>query len=176
MGIGSIIRKRRLALGIKQTVFAEMAGLNAAADVSRIETGKWWPSETKFQSIAVALGCKVADLFTEAEGVDRTYAPTKAAIERAAKESSLPTYLNNEDILRYVLGLNVTIAKMHASHSRSMQIIFHAIAKQIDGAKLLTDLKNARDKAASEQTPNELLDEMLNHLISQIMRSAGDKS
>lgn len=176
MEIGAIIRKRRLALGLKQTAFAEMAGLNAAADVSRIETGKWWPSETKLQAIAMALGCKVADLFTEAEGADHPYAPTGKAIEQPVKETSQPAYLTNEEIFRYVLGLNVTIAKMHTAHSRSIQIIFHSIAKQIDGARLLSDLKNARDRIASEQTPNELLDELLNQLIIQIMRSAGDKN
>lgn len=176
MEIGPIIRKRRMALGIKQTAFAEMAGLNAAADVSRIETGKWWPSEIKLQLIAKALGCKVADLFTEAEGADRSYASTNGTVEHATNESRPPAYLTNEDVFRYVLGLDAKITQIHAAHSRAIQIIFHAIAKQIDGARLLTDLKSARDRIAGEQTPNELLDGLLTHLISQIMRSAGDKN
>jgi len=165
MSIGTAIRKRRLLLDLTQQALAERAGLTAAADVSKIESGKVWPPEQKLYAMAEALGCRVSDLFC-----DET--PDVEDVDRAGPEK----VISNEELLNLSLLLNSTVTEIHASHSRSMQIVFHSIAKQLDGSKLLTDIKSARDRVDSEPTENRMLKEILNHLIEQLMRTAGDRS
>lgn len=163
MPLGIAIRKRRLKLGLTQQELAERAGLTAAADVSKIESGKVWPPEQKIYALSDALQCHVAELFSEeAPDLDN------AIKARQYKDKAV----SNEELLNFGLALNALVTEVHVSFSRLTQIVFHSIANQLDDAKLLADIKMARDRIESEPAENKMLKESLNCLIEQLMEAA----
>lgn len=85
-----------------------------------------------------------------------------------------PVIVTNEDVLRYVLSLNFTVAEMAAAHSRALQILVASVVKQVDGSRLLLDIRNALERVQGEKNPNQTLMTLLNNLIAQIMRPSKD--
>lgn len=156
---------------MKQIELADRAGLNSASDVSRIENGKWWPSEKKIRDIASALNCTIGELFEDSD-----YPKAEPTTAHTAGEPPPPAFLGKievQDVFVYAAGLNAVIAESHAANSRALQIVLFSLLGQLDGAKLLTALKANRDRVESETNPNKMLVTELNNLIAQIMRSAG---
>jgi transcriptional regulator with XRE-family HTH domain len=64
---GSLIRRRRLALGLGQEALADKAGLHRT-HVSLLERGKRMPSLQVIKKLAAALDTTMASLMEELEG------------------------------------------------------------------------------------------------------------
>lgn len=167
--VGQAIKRRRNALGISQAELAARAEIGEGTNISRIERGEQWPTEDKLMRIAHALDCKASELFAEAEGGGDLAA---GAQERQTHyRHDLPA----EEALRFALSLTTTIAESHAAMSRALQISFKAVASQLDGSRLLLELRNTKERVKEEPTKNPLLDEILGQLIEQLMQAAGRK-
>lgn len=70
--VGRAIHLRRKILGISQEVLAERVGIGQQS-LSRMEQGKIAPKFERLQIIADALGCRVTDLFINAETAEDSY-------------------------------------------------------------------------------------------------------
>lgn len=83
--LGSVIRRRRVALGINQTQFSDLTGYDGQSSISRIERGEQDIPAEKLERIAEVLRCRVAELWLEAEG-ENFEAPAMYSV-REARES-----------------------------------------------------------------------------------------
>src|SRR5438067_8762912 len=81
---GSLIRKRRLALGLGQEALADKAGLHRT-HVSLLERGKRMPSLVVIRKLAAGLDTTMASLMAELEGADET--PRAGRTTRPKKEA-----------------------------------------------------------------------------------------
>lgn len=73
MDIGRVIKGLRVEQGLKLESLANDLDL-ATSTLSRIERGVLNPSLASLESIAMALGVRVSDIFREAEQADPAYA------------------------------------------------------------------------------------------------------
>lgn len=65
---GYLIRRKRIGLGHGLNRFAALAGISGAA-LSRIETGQRSPRPETLKKITDALGCQIAEVIAEEDGV-----------------------------------------------------------------------------------------------------------
>jgi putative transcriptional regulator len=79
--LGRNVRARRNAAGMTQAEVAHRLG-GADATISRLERGKFAPSQSMVEGIAKALGCTVADLYEAAEKAPKrpTVRPSQAKL------------------------------------------------------------------------------------------------
>lgn len=172
MNLGEVIKRRRERLNWNQAKLAEMAEIGSAADISRIERGRQWPPEHKLHAIASALGCKLYELFAEAEGAKaigvsvQQASPEYGPFEAGASSDGL-----GEEILKAAEELEATVDQFSAAHATAMTILAKAIAKQLDASALLDELMAARETVRPAQKTNPLLLELLTHLITQLAPS-----
>jgi transcriptional regulator with XRE-family HTH domain len=66
---GTLVRRRRLAIGLGQEALADKAGLHRT-HVSLLERGKRMPSLAVVKKLAMALDTTMASLMEELEGAD----------------------------------------------------------------------------------------------------------
>lgn len=177
MGVGQSIKRRRDLLRWSQQELAEKAGLNTAADISRIERARQWPTEAKLNAIAAALGCQLSELFAEeaAAGADQS-GDTGL---RVADAASPPPYLkvkplSPQDLAFILAELNVLIARVSTTNGRAIQILTFAVARSTkQGASLLTPLREAADTVRAEPGDNTMLIALLDNMIAQLMHEVG---
>jgi transcriptional regulator with XRE-family HTH domain len=81
---GSIIRRRRTAIGLGQEALADKAGLHRT-HVSLLERGKRMPSLEVVRKLAAALETTMASLMTELESVPASGARDRTAAGQAER-------------------------------------------------------------------------------------------
>jgi transcriptional regulator with XRE-family HTH domain len=158
---------------------AEAAGLNTAADISRIERALQWPTEAKLNAIAAALGCQLSELFAE-EAAAGAAQPGETGLRVEDSASPAPYLkikpLTQQDLIFLFAELNVLIAKVHTTSARAIQILTFAVARSTkQGASLLTPLREAAEGIRAEPGDNAMLITLLDNMIAQIMREVGGK-
>lgn len=79
--VGLGIRKKRIEAGLTQAELAHKIG-SADATLSRIERGKFSPSQAMLEGLASAIGCSVRDFFEPASGSTskKTITPSQAKL------------------------------------------------------------------------------------------------
>jgi len=87
MKIGQIIRKRRMATGMKLEPFAELVGMDAG-NLSKLERGKQGYTSERLEAIAAALGTTASQLLAEAESLTpaRQAVPTDNPPEKEERD------------------------------------------------------------------------------------------
>lgn len=91
--------------------------------------------------------------------------------EKRAEYRVRPPKLRQEDLLQYVLATHQELTRSHAALSRALQILCNCATRQMDGSRMLFDLKEAKARAEEEYPPNPLLTELLAHMIQQVMHT-----
>ncbi len=80
--LGAVIRRRRQGLSISQIQFSDLTGYDGQSSISRIERGEQDIPADKLERIATVLGCRVAELWMEAEG-EHVEAPAMLSVREA---------------------------------------------------------------------------------------------
>jgi transcriptional regulator with XRE-family HTH domain len=83
MGLGEQIKKVRLAKGLSQKEVVLSADIEKA-QFSRIENDKTDPSYSTIEKIAKAMGCTLAELFSNGEQVLDIHSIDKSLMEKVA--------------------------------------------------------------------------------------------
>lgn len=131
MKVGDEIRRRRKAVKWTLEDLAAEVGSDTG-NLSRIETGKQGASEEMLRKIAVALGCRVADLFAAGEA---NVEPVPIGVRRIPLVSYVQAGLMSEAVDSYHLG------GAEEWLLTDLELAASAFALRIKGDSMLPDFK-----------------------------------